>query len=76
VVGEGLGESPITVLQGTVLVSDSTGIKGRENEESASSIEKSSPAPQAVHPYHPLILYPQRWHGSNYLSLSLDLCSS
>ena len=58
-VGEGLEERLMLVLQETVSVPNSAGTYEQKEEESLSSIRKVSPAP-TVHPYQPLVPYPQR----------------
>jgi len=57
VVGEGIEESPVMVLQGTVLILDSTGTNEQKEEESLISNKMVTPAPP-IHPYQPYIPYP------------------
>jgi len=56
---EGLEESPVTVLQETVVVLDSAGTDEQKEEGKLSSNGEVMPPPP-VCPYHPPIPYPQK----------------
>jgi len=56
---EGLGESPVMVLQDVVPVLDPTGTEGKQKDETMSSAEQPTPT-TPTRPYQPPVPYPQR----------------
>jgi len=58
-IGEGLEENPVMVLQEVVLVPDSAGTEGKKREENPSSVGETRPLPPAG-TYQPRVPFPQR----------------